>query len=1125
MNREPVRKLWLTAIPLLGAILFTGAANAQLLTDHFDYANGTLGSAGSGSAAWTGGDSPAAALTVSGSAALVDAALFGETGAGLVFSGGTFKKKAAPFAAQSSGEVYVSFLLNIQTAPSTTKAFLYLQNGNSASSSPPLGIFLNGAQIGLGKSVSSPAVSSSALVAGTHLVVARYTFSAGNDQVDLWVDPASLGTNAIPAATLTTGAATSSDAAALSYVFLNHGASQSLWLDEVRVGTTWAGVTPTDGTTLPPVVSVPRITEVFRSGSNIILRGTNGPPGGPYEVLSAPSLAQAVSAWPAIGSNTFDGFGAFASTNPITLIEGQRFYSIRSGTNTSPPVPEAPEITDQPENLVLNEGADAAFTVAATGTAPLAYQWWFNAAPLAVTTATLSLTNVTSGDAGDYFAIVSNLAGAATSVVATLTVNIPPPSSPFITTQPQSIAVTEGASAGFSVAVTGSTPLSYQWLFNTNTPLANATNATFVIASATAGNAGSYSVSVTNPMGATNSGFATLTVLPPATNTGPFQILQAEDAAFTGKTDTSHSGYTGTGFVDSDNATGAYIEWELGRQSAGTETVVFRYAHGKTDNRSASLAVNGIVVNGALAFPPTGGFTTWQTVTSTIPVVAGRNTLRLTALNSGGLANLDRADVTGDPQYKLTIALNGRGAVSLSPSNATSYYNPGTSVTLTAQPLTNATFLGWSGALAGTNNPQALVVNSNTTVTASFQNAQAFNLYVSPTGNDANPGTIDAPFYSLHVAVASAFAGDVIYLRGGTYQYTNTVLITGHNASNNPVLITAYPGETPVLSWSNWAPANETIRGAARGMKITGSYWHLKGFTISYAPDNGIKCEGHHNTVEQIIFHHNGDSGIQIGLNKEDYSTNPSPDTMAAHNLVLNCDSYRNADPATSYENADGFACKLYAGRGNKFYGCRAWENCDDGWDLYQTEYEIVLERCWAWHNGDPSLWGFSSFNGDGNCFKLGGDNTYCPVTVIQCVALDAQWGTTVGFAFNNNTAPITLLNCSALNCGRPYKFGQNGNVFKNCLDWSSTRPAPVDITGTSTQLNNSWNLPVTVAAGDFASVLATDAVAPRQPDGSLPNNGFARLAAGSDLIDKGVEVGLPYSGAAPDLGAYEYAP
>jgi hypothetical protein len=1107
-------------------VMLTLSASAQLLVEHFDYANGSLGAGGSGDAVWTGGDSPAAALTVNASAALNHPGLFGASGSGVIFSGGTFKKKAAPFAAQSGNgtTVYVSFLLNVQTAPGTVKALVYLQNANSASSSPPLGIFLTASsQIGLAKGGSSPAVTAAALGAGTHLIVARYTFLAGNDQVDLWVDPTSLGTNAIPPATLTTGLGSSSDAAALGHVFLNHAAAQTVWLDELRVGNSWSQVTPTDGST-PSPVGAPRITQVFRSDGNLVLSGTNGPAHGPYDVLSATTLALAVPLWPSITTNAFDASGNFSSTNPIAPGEPQRFYAIRSGTNTSAPVPEAPELTDQPENLTLLEGLDAVFAVVATGTAPLVFQWFFNTnTPIAnATNATYAITNVQAGHAGNYFVVVSNAGGSATSVVATLTVNIPPPTPPAITAQPQSIAVSEGASAGFSVGVSGSAPLSYQWYFNTNTPLASATNASLVMANVTTNDAGVYSVTVTNSMGATNSAFAALTILPPATNTGPFQILQAEDAAFTGKTDNSHSGYTGTGFVDTDNATGAYIEWEFGRQTAGTETVVFRYAHGKTDNRTASLTVNGVVVNGALAFPPTGAFTTWQTVTSSIPVVAGRNLLRLTALNSAGLANLDRADVTGDPQFKLTTLANGRGSISLAPSNAFGWFNPGTLVTVTATPFTNGTFAGWSGALSGTNNPQTFTVTTNTSVTATFQSLQAFTLYVATNGSDANPGTIDAPLLTLHAAVASAFPGDVIYLRGGTHYYTSTVNITGHNSSNNPVLITSYPGEAAELNWSNWTPASEAIRGAARGMKITGSYWHLKNFTISYAPDNGIKCEGHHNTFEQVVFHHNGDSGIQIGLNKEDFTTNPEPDTRAAHNLVLNCDSYRNADPATSYENADGFACKLYAGKGNKFVGCRAWENCDDGWDLYQTEHLIVLENCWSWHNGDPSLWGFSSFNGDGNCFKLGGDNTFCPILVVNCVALDAQWGTTAGFAFNNNTAPITNINCSALNCGRPYKYGQNGNVFKNCLDWNSTRPAPVDITGTSVQMNNSWNLPVSVTVGDFVSVLAADAVAPRQPDGSLPDNGFARLVSGSDLIDKGVDVGLPFTGNSPDLGAYE---
>src|SRR5512142_2055833 len=67
----------------------------------------------------------------------------------------------------------------------------------------------------------------------------------------------------------------------------------------------------------------------------------------------------------------------------------------------------------------------------------------------------------------------------------------------------------------------------------------------------------------------------------------------------------------------------------------------------------------------------------------------------------------------------------------------------------------------------------------------------------------------------------------------------------------------------------------------------------------------------------------------------------------------------------------------------------------------------------------------------------------------------------------------------------------------------------------------NSWNLSVTVSSVNFQSVDETLASAPRETDGSLPANAFMRLATGGDLIDAGTDVGLPYNGSAPDLGAF----
>ncbi|MSU59926.1 MAG: PKD domain-containing protein, partial [Pedosphaera sp.] len=86
-----------------------------------------------------------------------------------------------------------------------------------------------------------------------------------------------------------------------------------------------------------------------------------------------------------------------------------------------------PVIVTQPQSLAVNQGSNATFTVSATGTPPLGYQWRFNGANLAAATATaLTITSAQSADAGSYTAVVTNSGGAATSAVATLTVNLPP---------------------------------------------------------------------------------------------------------------------------------------------------------------------------------------------------------------------------------------------------------------------------------------------------------------------------------------------------------------------------------------------------------------------------------------------------------------------------------------------------------------------------------------------------------------------------------------------------------------------------------------------------------------------------------------------------------------------------
>lgn len=115
---------------------------------------------------------------------------------------------------------------------------------------------------------------------------------------------------------------------------------------------------------------------------------------------------------------------------------------------------------------------------------------------------------------------------------------------------------------------------------------------------------------------------------------------QAENAVVVGaKILNTSGGFTGTGYVDYQNNSGDYIEWTINAPSTAQYQLVFRYANGATTSRSLELEVNGVVVNGAVAFAPTGAWTTWKTVTLNAALNSGAK-VRLTATGSNG-PNID----------------------------------------------------------------------------------------------------------------------------------------------------------------------------------------------------------------------------------------------------------------------------------------------------------------------------------------------------------------------------------------------------------------------------------------------------------------------------------------------------
>jgi hypothetical protein len=173
----------------------------------------------------------------------------------------------------------------------------------------------------------------------------------------------------------------------------------------------------------------------------------------------------------------------------------------------------APTITTQPASQTVTLGATATFTVAAAGTAPLSYQWYQGGTALAGATSASYTTPATTSayNGATFHVVVSNASGSATSANATLTVNNPA-AAPAITMQPASQTVGVGATATFTVAATGSAPLSYQW-YQGGAAISGATSASYTTPPATtAGSGTAYHVVVTNAAGSATSNAAILTV-------------------------------------------------------------------------------------------------------------------------------------------------------------------------------------------------------------------------------------------------------------------------------------------------------------------------------------------------------------------------------------------------------------------------------------------------------------------------------------------------------------------------------------------------------------------------------------------------------------------------------------
>ncbi|MGW2400161.1 PQQ-dependent sugar dehydrogenase [Kitasatospora sp. NPDC001664] len=142
---------------------------------------------------------------------------------------------------------------------------------------------------------------------------------------------------------------------------------------------------------------------------------------------------------------------------------------------------------------------------------------------------------------------------------------------------------------------------------------------------------------------------------------------EAEGASVTkGAVESNHTGYSGTGFVNGDNASGSSVEFTVNAATAGAGVLSVRYANGTTIDRPADITVNGARVAAGRSFPSTGTWDTWTTATVTAPLTAGANKVRLTSSSADGLPNLDYLEVevtAPSTDYQAEDATLGQAAV------------------------------------------------------------------------------------------------------------------------------------------------------------------------------------------------------------------------------------------------------------------------------------------------------------------------------------------------------------------------------------------------------------------------------------------------------------------------------
>lgn len=412
--------------------------------------------------------------------------------------------------------------------------------------------------------------------------------------------------------------------------------------------------------------------------------------------------------------------------------------------------------------------------------------------------------------------------------------------------------------------------------------------------------------------------------------------------------------------------------------------------------------------------------------------------------------------------------------------------------------------------------------------------------YVATTGNNANSGTLAAPWATWNYAFNQLVAGDTLYIRGGTYQPVGTFSDAGYGdthtavaihskngTSANRIVVMGYPGERAILDGVNVTQGADTT--SRHGIKVTYcDYWTFKNFEVT----GFVQLEGQlgvspfqvqeHSDYNEFIglkIYGNGGSALRIIYD-------------CTGNYVYNCDMYDNYDHLSVPDpgnNSDGIeiADITDVNAINTIRGCRVWDNSDDGIDLMRNEGNVIIDSTWAFYNGITADYPATGF-------KLG--QTSDTVTAVSskrkltnCIS---AYNNSAGIFANVSYQIMEVYNCLVIGNGSHgvhWYIGVEGapSIIKNNISIYNTNYNYSYIYNSYDFEYNTYSQydetrPVCDST-DFVTLDTLGMRFSRKANGCLPDINFGKLASTSDMINAGTDVGIDYVGTAPDLGPFEY--